>query len=159
MGSLNSSLIFSKFQIYIIFMTEVVLETVWLLFIYKKIIGGFEMIELVNLEDLEKVEHLPQELREVIADDLAIFSAEYGSERNYKVEGGYVAIIEKVEDYLALREHNLDFAKDDIITEYTDEFGAYTACLILLGDDYNLVIVAPKELGDFEKVRKLLRDR
>ena len=26
------------------------------------------MIELANLEDLEKVEHLPQELREVIAD-------------------------------------------------------------------------------------------
>ena len=45
----------------------------------KKNIGGFEMIELANLEDLEKVEHLPQELREVIADDLAIFSAEYGS--------------------------------------------------------------------------------
>jgi hypothetical protein len=39
----------------------------------------------------------------------------------------------------------------------TDEFGAYTACLILLGDDYNLVIVAPKELGDFGKVRELLR--
>lgn len=36
------------------------------------------MIELANLEDLEKVEHLPQE----IADDLAIFSAEYGSERS-----------------------------------------------------------------------------
>ena len=137
-------------------MTEVVLETVWLLFIYKKIIGGFEMIELANLEDLEKVEHLPQELREVIADDLAIFSAEYGSEMDYKVEGGYVAIIQKVEDYLALREHNLDFAKDDVITEYTDEFGAYTACLILLGDDYNLVIVAPKELSDFAEVRKIL---
>ena len=117
------------------------------------------MIELANLEDLEKVEHLPQELREVIADDLAIFSAEYGSERDYKREGGYVSIIENVEDYLAFREHNLDFAKDEIITEYTDEFGAYTACLILLGDDYNLVIVAPKELGDFEKVRELLRGR
>ncbi len=125
-------------------------------YLQKNIIGGFEMIELANLKDLEKVEHLPQELREVIADDLTIFSAEYGSERNYKVEGGYVAIIEKVEDYLAFREHNLDFAKDDVIKEYTDEFGAYTACLILLGDDYNLVIVAPKELSDFAEVRKIL---
>ena len=47
------------------------------------------MIELANLEDLEKVEYLPEKLRDVLADDLAIFSAEYGSERNYKVEGGY----------------------------------------------------------------------
>ena len=117
------------------------------------------MIELANLEDLEKVEYLPEKLRDVLADDLAIFSAEYGSKRNYKVEGGYVAIIEKVEDYLAFREHNLDFINEEIITEYTDEFGAYTACLILLGVDYNLVIVAPKELGDFEKVRELLKGR
>lgn len=114
------------------------------------------MIELANLDDLEKVEYLPQKLKEVIADDLAIFSAEYGSERNYKTEGGYVAIIENVEDYLVFREHNLDFTKDDIITEYTEEFEAYRACLILLGDNFNLVIVAPNELSDFAKVRKVL---
>ena len=114
------------------------------------------MIELANLEDLEKVEHLPQELREVLADDLAIFSAEYGSERNYKVEGGYIAIIEKVEDYLAFREHNLDFANEEIITEYEDEFEGYVASLILVGDNYNLVLVAPKELSDFAEVRRIL---
>ena len=114
------------------------------------------MIELANLEDLEKVEHLPQELREVLADDLAIFSAEYGSERNYKVEGGYVTIIEKVEDYLIFREHNLNFADEEIITEYEDEFEGYVASLILVGDNYNLVVVAPKELSDFAEVRRIL---
>lgn len=114
------------------------------------------MIELANLEDLEKVEHLPQELREVIVDDLAIFSAEYGSERDYKVEGGYIAIIESVEDYLVFREHNLDFANEEIITEYEDEFEGYVANLILIGDNYNLVIVTPKELSDFAEVRRML---
>ena len=114
------------------------------------------MIELANLEDLEKVEYLPEKLRDVLADDLAIFSAEYGSKRNYKVEGGYIAIIEKVEDYLAFREHNLDFANEEIITEYEDEFEGYVASLILVGDNYNLVIVAPKELSDFTEVRRIL---
>ena len=114
------------------------------------------MIELVNLEDLEKVEYLPEKLRDVLADDLAIFSAEYGSKRNYKVEGGYIAIIESVEDYLAFREHNLDFVKEEIITEYEDEFEGYVASLILVGDNYNLVVVAPKELSDFTEVRRVL---
>ena len=126
------------------------------LFIFKKYIGGFEMIELANLEDLEKVEYLPEKLRDVLADDLAIFSAEYGSKRNYKIEGGYIAIIESVEDYLVFREHNLDFANEEIITEYEDEFEGYVASLILVGDNYNLVIVAPKELSDFAEVRRIL---
>ena len=114
------------------------------------------MIELVNLEDLEKVEYLPEKLRDVLADDLAIFSAEYGSKRNYKVEGGYIAIIQSVEDYLVFREHNLDFANEEIRTEYEDEFEGYVASLILIGDNYNLVIVAPMELSDFAEVRKIL---
>mgnify|MGYP003457824487 FL=1 len=114
------------------------------------------MIELANLEDLEKVEYLPEKLRDVLADDLAIFSAEYGSKRNYKVEGGYIAIIQSVEDYLVFREHNLDFANEEIITEYEDEFEGYVASLILVGDNYNLVIVAPMELSDFTEVRRIL---
>ena len=51
------------------------------------------MIELANLEDLEKVEHLPQELREVIADDLAIFCAEYGSERSWNLGFNVLAFL------------------------------------------------------------------
>ena len=44
-------------------MTEVVLETVWLLFICKKI-RRFEMIELLNVKDMDKVKHLPTEVQE-----------------------------------------------------------------------------------------------
>lgn len=114
------------------------------------------MIVLSNLDDLEKVEHLPKKLREVIADYLVTLSADYSSERDYKAEGGYVAVIERVEDYLEFKEHNLDFAKDDIITEFTDEFEGYVANLILLGDNYSLIIIAPTEISDFVEVKKLL---
>mgnify|MGYP003487006932 CR=1 FL=1 len=62
-------------------------------YLQKNIIGGFEMIELANLKDLEKVEHLPQELREVIADDLAIFCAEYGSERSWNLGFNVLAFL------------------------------------------------------------------
>ena len=53
-------------------MTEVMLETVWLLFICKKYIGGFQMIELVNVKDMDKVKHLPIEVQNGILEALQV---------------------------------------------------------------------------------------
>ena len=46
----------------------------------------------------------------------------------------------------------------DIVTEYQDVLanGEYISSLILLGDDYNLLVITPKEFSDFENVKRLL---
>ena len=47
---------------------------------------------------------------------------------------------------------------DDVIKEYQDVLanGEYISSLILLGDDYSLLVITPKEFLDFENVKRLL---
>ena len=55
-------------------MMEVVLGTVWLLFICKNIIGGFEMIEIGRVGELDKASNYPKEVQEKILEAVEIFT-------------------------------------------------------------------------------------
>lgn len=127
-------------------------------YLLKNIIGGFEMIEIGKLGELDRASHYPQEVQEKILEAVEIFADEYGEDRDYKVRGGYVAIIESLEEFKQFEVFSLDFMTDEIITEYQDVLanGDFVSSLILLGDDYNLLLITPKEYSDFEKVRSML---
>ena len=124
----------------------------------KKYIGGFGMIELSNVKDMDRVKHLPLEVQNGILDALQVLDEDYGEDRDYKKDGGFVAIIESLGDFRMFMKFNLDFAKDEVITEYRDVLAndTFTMSLLLIGDNYQIVAVTPKELSDFENVRKLL---
>ena len=116
------------------------------------------MIEIGRLAELDKASHYPKEVQEKILEAVEIFADEYGEDRDYKIRGGYVAIVESLDDFREFTQFNLDFLTDDIITEYQDVLGngKYISSLILLGDDYSLLVITPKEFSDFENVKRLL---
>lgn len=115
------------------------------------------MIEIGRLAELDKASHYPKEVQEKILEAVEIFADEYGEDRNYKVRGGYVAIIESLDEFKQFNEFSLDFMSDEIITEYQDVLadGDFVSSLILLGDDYNLLLITPKEYSDFKKVLRI----
>lgn len=127
-------------------------------YLQKNIIGGFEMIEIGIVGELDRASHYPKEVQEKILEAVEIFADEYGEVRDYKVRGGYVAIIESLEEFKQFEVFSLDFMADEIITEYQDVLadGDFVSSLILLGDDFNLLLITPKEFSDFEKVRSML---
>ncbi len=126
----------------------------------KKYIGGFGMIEIGRVGELDKASHYPKEVQEKILEAVEIFAGEYGEDRDYRVIGGYCLIISSLEEFKQFKEFSLDFMADEIITEYQDVLadGEFVCSLILLGDDYNLLLITPKEYSDFEKVRSMLAE-
>ena len=119
------------------------------------------MIELANVKDMDRVGHLPIEVQEGILEALQVLDEDYGVDRDCKIQGGFVAIIEVLEDFKMFMEFNLDFAKDEIITEYQDVVAddMFTMSLLLIGDNYQIVVVTPREFSDFENVKRLLAIR
>ncbi len=116
------------------------------------------MIELANVKDMDRVRHLPTEVQEGILEALQVLDEDYGVDRDYKIQGGFIAIVESLEDFRLFTEFNLDFAKDEIITEYQDVVAddMFTMFLLLIGDNYQIVVVTPKEFSNFENVKRLL---
>lgn len=94
-------------------------------------------------EDLELVKELPQQVKEVINDNLIILERHYGKERTAEDLGGYIAVVDKagIEE---LKQHQLK----GIIPEYIDEIeGAeYISALFLCSNDFSIVVVCKKEL-------------
>jgi len=83
-------------------------------YLLKNIIGGFEMIEIGRVGELDKASNYPKEVQEKILEAVEIFADEYGEDRDYKVRGGYVAIIESLEEFKKFKEFSLDFMSDEI---------------------------------------------
>ena len=118
------------------------------------------MIELLNVKDMDKVKHLPTEVQEGVLEALQVLDEDYGVDRDYKSKGGFVAVIEALEDFEMFMEFNLDFAKESVIVEYQDVLAnnRFTMSLLLIGDNYQIVIVTPIEFSDFEKVKEMLNN-
>lgn len=109
------------------------------------------MIEIGRFDELGKANGYPKEVQEKILEAVEVFVDEYGEDNNYKVRGGYVAIIESKEEFRAFIQFSLSFMDEAVITEYQDILanGDYISSLILLGDDYNLLIITPKKYYDY----------
>lgn len=51
----------------------------------KKNIGGFEMIEIGRLPELDKASHYPKEVQEKILEDVEIIANEYGEDNQRRL--------------------------------------------------------------------------
>lgn len=109
------------------------------------------MIEVSHLNEKERLVALPQEVQETILCILQILDIEYGADRNkYKDDGGYVAILEKQEDFKPIKD-NAYIDCDEVIPEYVDKIVCnsgtiYTNSLILCNNDYAISLIIPLEL-------------
>ncbi|MDU3845250.1 MAG: hypothetical protein E7G71_10200 [Clostridium perfringens] len=85
----------------------------------------------------------------VIEDQLKILDENYGEIRDVDKDlGGYVLVVESIEDVKELKNRTLK----DILPEYTDEIICsegvnYTSSLFLLSSDFSVVVIANKELS------------
>lgn len=62
------------------------------------------MIEITYLREIEKVQVLPYEVQNAIRGTLEILDDEYGVERDkYENDGGYIVVIESVEDFKEIK--------------------------------------------------------
>ncbi|WP_252244847.1 MULTISPECIES: hypothetical protein [unclassified Clostridium] len=91
---------------------------------------------------MEKVQALPIEVQEVISGVLEIFDSEYGTNRDkYENDGGYIVVIESVEDFKEIQKRtNIDV--NSVIVEYVDKIlcadgKVYTNSLILCNNNYS----------------------
>lgn len=109
------------------------------------------MIEIAYLREVEKVQGLPIEVQEVIKGILEILDSEYGADRDkYADNGGYVVVIESIDDFKEIQKKtNIDI--NDVIVEYVDKIlcangNVYTNSLVLCNNDYSISLVMPFEI-------------
>ncbi|HAT4093838.1 TPA: hypothetical protein I9Z34_002353 [Clostridium perfringens] len=86
-----------------------------------------------------------------ISETIDILNENYGENRDVDKDlGGYVLVVENIEDVKELRNGMLK----DVLPEYTDEItcsegGNYTSSLFLLSSDFSVVVIADEELFKF----------
>lgn len=54
-------------------------------YLLKNIIGGFEMIEIGRVAELDKASHYPKEVQEKILEDVEIIANEYGEDNQRRL--------------------------------------------------------------------------
>lgn len=109
------------------------------------------MIEITYLREVEKVQGLPIEVKEVIKGILEIIDSEYGADRGKYVDnGGYVVVVESIEDFKEIQKKaNIDV--NDVVIEYVDKIicdggKVYTNSLVLFNNDYSISLIIPFEI-------------
>ncbi|EOU1683144.1 MAG: hypothetical protein E7J22_00855 [Clostridium perfringens] len=106
----------------------------------KKVYLKRQLIELFNYTT---------KIIEGISETIDILNENYGENRNVDKDlGGYVLVVENIEDVEELRNGMLK----DILPEYTDEIICsegvnYTSSLFLLSSDFSVVVIADEELS------------
>ena len=103
------------------------------------------VINIWKEEDLDIVKELPQQVKDVIRDNVKILEENYGTERTVKDLGGYIAVVDE-DDIVTFKEEILK----GTISEYIDEIeGAdYISALFLLSNDFAIVVICEKKLRE-----------
>lgn len=100
-------------------------------------------------KQLEELSDYPVEVIKSISEIVDILNENYGENRNVDKDlGGYVLVVENIEDVKELRNGMLK----DILLEYIDEIICsegvnYTSSLFLLSSDFSVVVIADEELS------------
>ncbi|MGM8251139.1 hypothetical protein ACSXCO_00370 [Clostridium perfringens] len=100
-------------------------------------------------KQLRELSNYPIEVIQSISETIDILDENYGESRNVDKDlGGYVLVVENIEDVKELRNGMLK----DILPEYTDKIICsegvnYTSSLFLLFSDFSVVVIADEELS------------
>lgn len=109
------------------------------------------MIEIIYLREMEKALALPIEVQGVIKGILEILDSEYGANRDkYLDDGGYVVVVESIEDFKEIQKKTNIYI-NDVIVEYVDKIlcadgKVYTNSLVLCNNDYSISLLMTFEI-------------
>ena len=94
------------------------------------------MIKIGTEKDLDKIAHLPMNIRESVCEDVRILDYYYGADRNIDVDmGGFVVVCDKDEKL------NICHFNQKIDTpEFVQEICPYRKKLFLSGAERNIII-------------------
>ncbi|MGG7175890.1 hypothetical protein ACQPV1_21720 [Clostridium neonatale] len=110
------------------------------------ILGLIYMIEITYLREMERVQTLPIEVKEVIKGILEILDSEYGADRDkYEDNGDYVIVVENIEEFKEIhKKTNIDV--NVVVVEYVDNISCtdgkvYINSLVLCNNDYSILLI------------------
>lgn len=112
------------------------------------------MINLWKKEELNLLSEYPKEIVENVDNVITILNESYGYNRKSTDDGGYVCVIEKIEEVEHLKVNVLKGLVEefsDVI--YEDNVNKYSSTLYLLSSDYSITVITKNESTD-----KLLND-
>lgn len=79
------------------------------------------MIEIAYSREKGILKNMTQEVQETIEEILQILDSEYGANRNkYEDDGGYVVVVEKIEDFKEIMDKAY-IDCNEVIAEYVDK--------------------------------------
>ena len=107
------------------------------------------MVKLWKKEDLKLLLEYPKEVVENVDDVINILDENYGSNRKLTDDGGYVCIIEDIEEVRYLKLNILKGLVEefsDVI--YEDNVDKYNSTLYLLSSDYAITIITKNYATD-----------
>ena len=112
------------------------------------------MINLWKKDDLNLLSQYPREVIENVDNVITILDESYGDNRKSTDDGGYVCVIQDIEEVEYLKVNVLkglvqEFS--DVI--YEDNVDKYSSTLYLLSSDYSITVITKNEATD-----KLLND-
>lgn len=107
------------------------------------------MINVLRKDDLACIDFLPKEVVEVLLDTIDVLDEAYGATRSLNDDGGYICIVETLEEVFKLKEETLKglvYEFSDLL--HQDEKSTYHSTLYMLSSDYSLVVVTTNELTE-----------
>ena len=107
------------------------------------------MIKLIKKEELKVLSEYPKEVVENVNNVINILDENYGYNRKLTDDGGYVCVIEEIEEVEYLKVNILKGLVEefsDVI--YEDNFDKYSSTLYLLSSDYSITVISKNEVTD-----------
>lgn len=112
------------------------------------------MINLWKKDDLNLLSEYPREIVDNVDNVITILDESYGDNRKLTYDGGYVCVIQDIEEVEYLKVNVLKGLVEefsDVI--YEDNVDKYSSTLYLLSSDYSITVITKNEATD-----KLLND-
>ena len=107
------------------------------------------MINLWKKEDVNLLSEYPKQVVKSVGNTINILGESYSYDREITDDGGYICILEDIEE--------VDYFKENILKRIVEEFSdviyesediTYNSTLYLLSSDYSITVITSNEVTD-----------
>jgi hypothetical protein len=107
------------------------------------------MINLWKKDDLNLLSEYPKEVVENVDNVITILDESYGDNRKSTDDGGYVCVIEDIEEVEYLKVNILKGLVEEFSdVVYEDNVDKYSSTLYILSSDYSITVITKNEVTD-----------
>ena len=108
------------------------------------------MIKLWKKEDLNLLSEYPKEVVENVDNSINILDESYGYNRKLTDDGGYVCIIEDINELENLKSNLLKGLVEEFSDVlHQDETNTYSSTLYILSSDYSITVITKNEETEY----------